>query len=264
MARAWRWRWRPGGAFVLGGALGLLAGRPFAAKETTQLPVTPQTTLEDQLLDVGSPVSPPRARRPLRPIAARALHDVVSDLRALVQPADGELVGADEDYARYYHSELAPRLLGEDLGLDDRDVFDLGPEEGERLVLVGTWRDTVYCHDLWFVAGLERSPVGRYQVVMFRKLRASVDGMGAVDLDRDGRSEVVLRTLFGVPGNGPAWHTHVVSRGRDGWTCSDLASRDRALLVDERGRWCFATPNRGQSWGWRSEGFETLEPRSME
>lgn len=218
------------------------------------------TALGDQLIGVESPVCPPRARRPLRSIAARALHDVAADLRALIQPVEGELVGADADYAHYYQSELASRLIAADLGLDDRDVFDLGPEEGDCLVLVGTWRDTIYCHDLWFVAGLERSPAGRYQVVMFRLLRAPVDGLRAVDMDRDGRPEIVLRTLLGMPGNGPAWHVHVVSRGRDGWSCSDLASREQLVLDQRAARWLLSSPDTGRTWVWRSEGFMTAGP----
>ncbi len=259
MARAWRWR--PGGAFVLGGALGLLAGRPFGGGAGRA--AVPSLMLEDQLVEVDAPACPPRARTPLRTVAARAVRDVESDLRALIQPSEDELDGADEDYARYFRSELAPRLLGSDLAIDDRDVFDVGPEVGERLVVVGTWRDTIYCHDLWFVAGLERSTRGCYQIVMFKKLRAPVNGMRAMDLDHDGRSEVVLRTLLGVPGNGPAWHVHVVSRGRDGWTCSDLASRDQ-IVVGQIGHWTFSSPGAGQTWGWHSEGFETLEPVSVE
>lgn len=261
MARGWRWR--PGGAFVLGGALGLLAGRPSGADTGVgTTPMTTQAPLEDRLIRVESPAWPPRPRRPLRPVAARALHDVADDLRALLRPTAAELAGADEEYARYHETELTPRLLAADLAIDDRDVFDLG-EEGE-LIVVGTWRDTIYCHDLWFVAGVERSSAGSYQVVMFKKLRAPVDGLHTVDLDRDGRPEVVLRTLLGMPNNGPAWHALVVSRGRGGWTCSDLASRDQLLLLERADRWVLASPDAGRTWGWRSEGFMTVGPPSVE
>ncbi|MBX3469134.1 MAG: VCBS repeat-containing protein [Planctomycetes bacterium] len=150
--------------------------------------------LEGQLRVVPSPFDAGSALTPLRLEARRALEEAGPALTALLTPHPETLADADPEFSNYLRDHLLPRILAPWTAVSDDEVFavDLDGDGRDELVVVATWRDTFFFHDLRFVAILRPDARGRHRVMTFQRLRSIIDRYGLLDVDGDGTPEVVV------------------------------------------------------------------------
>lgn len=249
------WR-RPGlliggalaGAFAVSG-LGTAAGRDAARP----FPL-------DRVPSPEYPAPPPRS---LSTEHERAVRDVAPALTALLGLDAAEFAQLDPEFLDYYTRHLQPRIDRPWTLLAPEDVFDIDFDRDgvNELVLVGTWRDAFFVHDLWFVAVLEQTPQRRFRVVVFERTSAPIAALGKLDLDGDTVPEVVVLTQLGIARNGAPSHAIVVSGSRAGWRLASLPGGDSIDVVDTDGTWTFVSTRVGdaepvrKAFRWTQGGF---------
>lgn len=246
------WRWRPRGLATLGMMVVVIA--------TTRLlgprPVEPPLGRPVEFVAVAPPCDPEAALVPLRPSAEQAVRDVAGALTPLLLLSDRTLREVDPEFRDYYESVLRPRALEPWKALSDDETLEVDFDIDHRpvLLLLGTWRDTFYCHGLRFVAALE--PAWRrgqpYSLATFQRLDMQIDGFAVLDLDGSCTSEVVLRLH-----DGPHCAVRVLSRLNRAWSVHTLPSMRPVEVIQEGNRGVFVaqSPDGPRRFTWSSLGF---------